>query len=166
MLQSKIRSVLLLIVLISVAATYISPANFSGEWTLNEEKSKFGEGSFGRFAAQTFKIRQEDTAIVIVRSGTTPNGDYSYEEKVPFDGKEVETTVFNGAKRKSTLKGLEDQKSFTLNSNIRFDRDGNTFEVTSSEVWKLSEDGRSIHIESSSNSQFGTMTRSLVYDKK
>lgn len=166
MFQIRNTSVLLLVVVVLMAAAFIAPANFSGEWTLNETKSKFGDESFGRLAAQTFKVKQEKDVITIGRSGSNPNGDYSYEEKLSFDGKEVETTVFNGAKRKSSVKWSADQKSFTLTSVTNFERDGNAFEIKGTEVWKLSDDGKSLQIESSSNSQFGTMTRSLVYDKK
>lgn len=164
---SYIGFALAVIFIASTAATVIAPANFSGEWSLNESKSNFGDGNFGRFAAATFKIKQEKSDITINRNGTTQNGDaYSWEEKLTYDGKETETEVFNGAKRKASLKWSDDKKTFTINATTKFDRDGNTFEITAVEVWKLSDDGKAITIESNSTSQFGTSVRTLVYDKK
>lgn len=158
---------LAVIFFVSTAATFIAPASFSGEWALNESKSNFGDGNFGRFAAATFTIKQEKSDITIARTGTTQNGDsYNWEEKLTYDGKESETEVYNGAKRKSTFKWSDDKKSFTVNATTKFDRDGNTFEITAVEVWKLSGDGKAMTIESSTTSQFGTNVRTLVYDKK
>lgn len=157
---------LVVMVLISTAATMMAPVNFSGEWTLNEGKSKFGDTQFGRMAASTLKVTQGDATIAITRIGTSPQGqDYNWEEKLTADGKETESTVYETAKRKSTMKWSKDKKSFTINAATKFERDGNTMEIITVEIWKLSDDGKTLTVDATSTSSFGTNVRSLVYDK-
>jgi hypothetical protein len=117
--------------------------------------------------ATTLKVKQEDAAVTIGRTGTIPNGEaYAWEEKLTVDGKEAETAVFGNGKRKATLKWSADNKSFTITSNTLVERDGTSMEISSTEVFKLSDDGKTLTVDANSSSSFGTFTRSLVYDKK
>lgn len=151
--------------LLLVAA--VAPANFSGDWTLNEQKSNFGNTTFGRMGAATLKVKQESQSITIARNGTTPDGEaYAWEEKLTSDGKETETTVFGNGKRKASIKWSDDKNTFTINSKTSLERDGNSIEITSTEVFKLLDAGKTLSMEVASTSSFGTFNRSLVYDRK
>lgn len=165
LLKHKNYLTLALAALIFIAAA--APADFSGVWTLNEQKSNFGDTSFGKFGATTLKVTQDKTSLTIARTGTTPEGDgYAWEEKLTADGKQSEIAVYGNGKRKSTLKWSDDKNSFTINSKTSLERNGMSIDITSTEVFKLSDGGKVLTIEVISNSSFGTMNRTLVYDKK
>lgn len=158
---------LVVITFICMAAAAVAIINFSGEWALNEQKSNLGEGNMGRMVAKKLKITQENATITISRTGTSRDGqETTWEEKLSFDGKEVESTAYGDAKRKSSSKWSDDGKSMTINATTLLERDGNQIEIKAVEIWKLSEDGKTITVDATSTSPRGTTTRSLVYDKK
>lgn len=165
LLKHKNYLTLVWVALIFVAAA--APTDFSGDWTLNEQKSNFGDTSFGKFGATTLKVKQDNTLVTIARTGTTPDGDsYAWEEKLSADGKESEIAVYGSGKRKSTMKWSDDKNSFTINSKTSLERNGMSIDITSTEVFKLSDGGKTLTMDVTSTSSFGTMNRRLVYDKK
>jgi hypothetical protein len=164
---SKFKNILFLGLAAVLFVAAVVAANFSGDWTLNESKSNFGDTQFGRQGATSMKVTQAGADITIAKTGKSFDGEsYNWEEKLAYNGKETETTIFNGAKRKASVKWADDKNSFTVTSKTVIDRDGNTFEISSTEVWKLSADGKTLTVEVNSTSSFGTATRTLVYDKK
>lgn len=137
--------------------------DFSGEWKLNESKSNLGQ--FGR-AAKTLKIEGNVESVAIQRVSTNQAGEeMTSSEKLTFDDKESESTVFGTAKKKSKAKWSDDGKKLTVKSTIAFERNGETMEIKTTEVWSLSDDGKTLTIESTSESARGTNSTKLVYDK-
>jgi hypothetical protein len=142
----------------------IANADFKGDWNFNEQKSKLAEGR--RMNAQKIKVGQEEDATVIERTLASQNGDNIVSsEKLTFDGKTAESTVFGTSKRKSTATWSADGQSMTINSTIAFERDGNTTEIKIVEIWKLTDSGKSLSIDYTTTSPRGTTTNTLVYDK-
>jgi hypothetical protein len=140
-------------------------ANFSGEWKLNEQKSTLGQYG-GRMAAKKLKLNGQTDSLSIQRTATSQDGnEVTMNERLTFDGKETESTLFTNSKKKSTAKWSDDGKSLNVNSTITLDRNGETIEIKVTETWKLADDGKALTIESTSNSSFGTNTMKLVYDK-
>jgi hypothetical protein len=154
------------VLMICTAATVNAQnANLSGEWNLNEGKSELGQFG-GRMAPKKLKIEGQADAISFERFSTNQNGEaVTTKDKLSFDGKETESTVWGNSKKKSTAKWAADGKSLNVNSTIMLDRNGEMTEIKVAEVWKLSDDGQSLTLESTSNSSFGTNTMKLVYDK-
>ena len=148
------------------SATMLFVVNFSGDWKLNESKSEIGQ--FGRGAARSIKVVSSDAnGIVIERTSTNQNGEAVVrKESLTFDGKEVESTGgFGNSKRKAKAKWSDDGNSMIIDAVTSFDRDGQTMEIKQKETWKLSADGNTLTIESSSSSSFGDNTQKLVYEK-
>jgi hypothetical protein len=154
-----------LFVLLTSMAVIADKPNFTGEWKLNEQKSDLGE--FGaRFAPKKLKINAQAEGMTVDRSSVNQNGEeVTYNEKLTFDGKETESTVFNSSKKKSAAKWSDDSQVLTVNSTILFDRNGETTEIKMTEVYKLTDNGQALSVESTSNSSFGTNAMKLVYDK-
>ena len=151
--------------LLTSAVVIAMNANFSGEWKLNEQKSDLGEYG-GRFAAKKLKIEGQTDAMNVERVSTSQSGEeVTMKEKLTFDGKETESTVFGSSKKKSTSKWSEDGQSLNVNSTILFDRNGEVTEIKLTEVYKLADNGQALSVESTSNSSFGTNTMKLIYDK-
>lgn len=152
-------------------------ANFSGEWKLNEAKSEIGRrASFcltdNIYAFKTMKIAGQadlltiDVAVAVASS--SPGGALiTRQEKLTFNRKKSEANLFASTKKKSTAKWSDDGQTMTVNSVIYFHiNDDETTEVKVTEVWKLINDGKSISLQSNSNSTtFGENAMKLVYDK-
>lgn len=112
------------------------------------------------------KVTQEGEGLAIERTSAGQNGDnIVYAEKLNFDGKPSESTVFGTSKKKSTVAWSADGQQMTVNSSIAFERDGNTTEITIIEVWKLLDGGKSLSVENTTTSPRGTSTNTFVYDK-
>jgi hypothetical protein len=141
-------------------------SNFSGTWTLNEAKSKFGDSQF-RMAAVTMVVKQEGNNFTSDR--TQPGfdgGEMKTTEKLTLDGKVCENTGMMDSKRKSTATWSADKKSLFIATTMAFDMGGQATEMKSSETWKLGENNATLLIETSFAAPDGEMKTSLVYDKK
>lgn len=159
----RILSLLSAPVLLLSFASLPDRANFSGEWKLNEGKSELGD--FGRFAARTIKIDQLPDAITVSRTAPSFNGDdVTTTETLSFDGKESETTVFGGAKKKSAAKWSDDSQSLSITYSIAFERNGQTSEFKGTETWTLTKEG-SFSLVTVSSSPRGESTTKAIYEK-
>lgn len=140
--------------------------NYSGNWSLNESKSELGD--FGsRFAPRKIKVDQKDEAITIAKTAPSFNGgDVTITETLTFDGKTTETTVFGSAKKKSTAKWSDDGQTLTVSYNIAFERNGETTEITGTEAWTISGDGKTLTLKTASASPQGEFSMKTVYDKE
>lgn len=155
-----------------IAATFLlsfttvaDKANFSGSWKLNEGKSELGE--FGRFVPRKIKAEQKDDAITVSKTSASFNGgeDVTTTETFTYDGKTTETTVFGGAKKKSTAKWSDDGKSLAISYSIDFERDGATMTITGTETWSLSDEGK-LTLNTKSVSPQGERSTKAVFDKE
>lgn len=166
-MKSKLAALLLAgLALVTTAATLIINADFKGEWSFNEGKSKLSEGRF-RMNAQTIKVSADGDALVIERTSATPNGETrTTTEKITTDGKSSESTVFGNSKKVSTAAWSASGEELTINSTTNFERDGNTFEIKSVEIWKLLDGGKALSLDVTTTSPRGETKNTFVYDKK
>lgn len=140
-----------------------SNTSFGGEWALNKNK---GNISQARFVSEKLNIVQTDNELSVDRIGTNQNGDaIKVTEKYTLDGKESVNKGSNNREKKSVVKWSEDGKSIIITSISVFERDGNTMEIKSVEIWKLSDEGNSLIIDSSSTSPRGERKNQFVYEK-
>ena len=146
-------------------AAIIHAVNFSGEWTLNKEKSEFGE--YGEnIAPRKITVNSADNSVTIERVSPTMTGEeYTTKETLTFDGKETSVVLFATNTKKSTAKWSADGQSLLVSSIINFDIQGQMTEIKVEEVWKLTPEGQLL-LQSTSNSSFGTLEMKLAYDKK
>lgn len=139
--------------------------NFSGNWALNESKSKFGDAQF-RMAASLLTVKQEGNNLAIDRTSSGPDGqEMKTTGKYTMDGKECENAGFMDSKTKSTVKWSADGKSITIASSTILNMNGDNMEMKATETWTLDGD-KILKIETSNTMPDGEMKTSLVYDKK
>jgi hypothetical protein len=163
--KNLLATLLFSLPVICSAALIIANANFQGEWTFNEGKSKLGEGRF-RMAAQSLKVTQDASGISIDRTSNSPQGQsFTSTDKLTFDGKEATGTAFGNSKKVSTTSWSSDGSALTIKSTISGERNGQTFELKTTEVWKLTDD-KTLSIDYTSESARGTTNQTFVYDKK
>ena len=164
-MQRIIRYILIATFLFSVAAfSGNKVVNFSGEWTLNEGKSKLGEGR--RWGVSTkVSINQNENQLTIKRTSPGRDGDERIrEETLTLDGKECKSTV-RDFPRISTATWSNDGKILTITSKMIFERNGNEFKINTTEVWNLKEKVKVLSIDYSSKSQRGERKSTRVYDR-
>jgi hypothetical protein len=140
--------------------------NFSGTWVLNESKSEMGQFG-GRGIARKIVVAQKADAVTFSKTATNFNNEEATtDETLTFDGKESETTVFGAAKKKSTLKWSADGSGFTVNYNIAFERNGQTFDLKGVETWSLGADGKTLLLQTTFTSPQGETITKVLYDKQ
>jgi len=155
-------------------------ANFSGEWKSKESISMGGNivccyNSGDRMLAQTMKIEEQETFLTIEVSSSFPGtAPVTSQEKLTFDGKASEINHGRERGKKSTVKLSADGQTMTVNSIVYLmvPTPSNTnvlkqMFVYVTEVWKLSNDGKSISVQANAKSSEwgGERSWKTVFDK-
>jgi hypothetical protein len=159
-------SVVLLIVYLMFCSFLVaqdSKVNFSGEWAFNQDKSETGSGGQGRgFGIATkLVVKQEANKITVERTGQGRDDEYTRTEEFTLDGKKNEVEGFGGRIRTVIAQWTDGGKTLTISSV----REGQSFQMTSTEVWSLLENGKVLSIASTRTSSRGERKAMLVYDK-
>lgn len=149
-----------------------SKANFSGKWAFNESKSDMGnapQGGGGQrpggFGGGDFTAAQETNLLTV--ETTRPNrdgGTTTVTSKYTLDGKESINSTGRG-ESKSVATWSADGKSLTIVTTRTFERDGQSMEMKTSEVWSLT-GPTTLSIVRTMNTPNGEMKTTLVYDKQ
>lgn len=163
--MKKCRIFLSVSLLILVSSVTFGQANFSGSWALNESKSNFGESQF-RMASNTLTITQDANTFSIEKSFRGQDGEErKFTEKYTLDGKQSINPMFNSEK-KSTATWSADKKALTVASVMVFEFNGESSEIKTTEVYKLSEGDKLMTIDTQSVSSRGERKTTAAYDKK
>jgi|SRR6478609_2761677 len=159
-----IVSTLTLVIFISTAASWFKP-DFSGEWALDQSKSNLGE--YGAMMAPgKLSVKAEGEVITVVRYSSSPMGESVTTDKITLDGKESASTGgMQGSSRVITSKLSDDQNTMTVTGVTKLSFDGNAFEITTTETWSISADGKTLTVDSNSSTPMGNNTIKQVYNK-
>jgi hypothetical protein len=147
-----------------------SKANFSGKWVFNESKSNMGEAPQGGgqsrgFGGGDFTAAQETNLLTV--ESTRPNrdgGTTTSTSKYTLDGKESINSTGRGDS-KSVATWSADGKSLTIVTTRTFERDGQSTEMKTTEVWSLT-DAKTLSIVQTMNTPNGERKTTRVYDKQ
>jgi len=141
--------------------------NFTGEWTLDREKSDLGEpgqggrGGRGRgMGLGSFSITHEGNSLVLKRKVEFQGEERTFESRHSTDGKESVNEGFRGSTVSSKTR-WEGPKLVT--ESVMETPNG---QRETKEVRSLSADGKAMTVEIISKGGFGEGTRKLVYTKK
>ena len=153
---------------------------FSGEWKSKEPISIGGnilcsyvEGD--RMNSKTMKIMEEPNFLTIENPNPHPEAKYTTSrEKLIIDGKESQINHGQGNEKKFTVKLSTDGQTMTINSIVYFIT-ATPYKINVkkkaftnvTEVWKLSNDGKRITVQSIAKSNIWDGERSweTVFDK-
>jgi len=177
-LQIALSAMIILAFLAMPFSTYAQAGkvNFSGNWTLNAEKSQMGQGQgqppqgagqgqgqrMGGFGGGPLTVKQEANLLTQVRTRTGQDGTATTTEtKVTLDGKETVNTTQRG-ESKLTANWSPDGKSLTIVTKSSF----GDMEMVTTAVWSLT-DANTLAIKTTRKNQNGEdVTTTMVYDKK
>jgi len=145
-------------------------ANFVGKWKLNKPKSDFtgsfpvcifGEGD--RMFSNTMTIAGNKDVLAIHVTSSSPEWEpVKKVEKLIFDGKERESTIFGRPREESNASWTDDGQTMVVTSLKSFYTKGKEPDVKVTEVWELINGGKSMSVLV--NLRKGEM-RKLVYDR-
>ncbi|HZY24621.1 MAG TPA: hypothetical protein VFE71_02240 [Bacteroidales bacterium] len=165
------------LVAITIMVTVIVPVtltaqsgktNFSGNWTLNSEKSTLPQGGQGggmRMGGGNFVATMENNMLTVVRTRTGQDGQSTTSTmKYTLDGKESVNTSPRGDS-KSVATWSPDGKSLTIETSRTMEMNGESNTMKSSEVWKLT-DEKTLTVSSTRQGPNGEVKANMVYDKK
>jgi hypothetical protein len=138
--------------------------DFSGTWSFNATKSNLGEGQ-GFRPATTVTVTTEGINLTVARVRTNQNGEaVTTTEKFTLDGKESVNTSQRGPS-KAVVTWSADGKILTFVITRSFERDGQTTEFKSSEIWTLT-DANTLSLTTVFNMQGEERKTTYFYDKK
>jgi mannan endo-1,4-beta-mannosidase len=141
------------------------PADFSGEWVLNEDKSTLGNNGAGNLPYK-LKISQDDNAIAAQKSFIEEwMDDRVTDEKMMLNGEESKSEFF-GAPRITTAGLSADRDTLLIKSKVTFNRGGQTSQLNTTEVWSLQNRGRELSIVQTAVAPQGERKIVLIYERK
>jgi hypothetical protein len=142
--------------------------NFSGNWTMNADKSTMPDGGQGggpRMGGGNLVVTQAANALTVERTRTGRDGQpVTTTMKYTLDGKECVNSSPRG-ESKSTATWSADGKSLTISTNMKMDFNGEAREMKSSEVWTLT-DAKTLSVTSTRTGRNGDVKMTIIYDKK
>ena len=153
---------------------------FSGEWK-SKEPISLGGNIFcsyvesDRMNSKTMKIVEEPNFITIENPNSHPEAKYTTSrEKLIINGKESQINHGQGNEKKFTVRLSADGQTMTINSIVYFIT-ATPYKINVkkkaftnvTEVWKLSNDGKSITVQANAKSNIWDGERSwkTVFDK-
>ncbi len=147
--------VLASLALLLCAALAQAKPDFTGDWKLDAAKSDFGQMPAPQSMVQ--KVTHSEPNLKVVSTQVSSRGEFTSERNYTTDGKECVNKMRN-TEVKSTLKW--DGDTLVINSKFSFQDN----EITTTERWSLSGDGKVLTVKShfSSPQGEGDSTRVLV----
>ena len=160
--MKKLTMAFALLCLISVAALASLPAalpNFAGTWTVDKDKSKDVPQMMANITE--IVVKQDDKQLTVkVGAG----------DEVPYnlDGSKAKVQLTMGRFPGEATVYLEkkDDGKVVLHSEREINVQGNAFTIKSTEVWELTDGGKSLTTKRTVESPRGTMDFTLVFNKK
>ena len=155
-----VRFLLILLFMLSVSGLHAqSPTDFSGQWTFDISKSKPGEGGTFGSSDITHNISQDLSSItieeIIGKEGVP------IVDKFDLDGKETIEKKDYGTTKKSAV-WSQDKKTLTLTTIMTIDGK----DYRSDDLYKLSDNGLVLTVQSVSKIPTGESTTVWVYNRK
>ncbi|HRZ98181.1 MAG TPA: hypothetical protein P5084_11545 [Paludibacter sp.] len=151
------KKIILIFAAVMLVNLAFAQTNFSGSWSLNNEKSKLGERTF---APKEIVMVQGENALSIESHTVWQDQEMTNTDKLTLDGKECVNMGMMDTEKKSVATWSEDKTSLKVATKIDFQ--GQTITIT--DVYKL-ENGVLV-VQSNSSSSFGDMSETRAYDKK
>jgi hypothetical protein len=152
----KLFGLILLALALGLAQAQAKP-NFSGTWKMNAAKSEFGP--MPAPDSRTDKISHADPSLKDTVTQSGQQGEMTSDLSYSTDGKETTNTI-RGNEFKSTVKWDGDE--LVIDNKGSF----NGQDVTLSDRWSLSEDGKTITIKRHAVSPMGEMDQKILLEKQ
>ncbi|MCB1023945.1 MAG: hypothetical protein KDB79_06140 [Acidobacteria bacterium] len=166
---------LLLFVAFTISAQ--TTPDYSGDWTLDKDKSELGERS--RVKSMTMNVSQTDKTLTYERKaereaapegggggrgmggGRGPGGDQS-AMTFSLDGKETKAETGRG---EAKLKAKAESGKLELTTERSFEGPMGSISIKTVETWELSSDGKTLIVSSETKTPRGDQSQKMVFTK-
>jgi len=177
-----------------VACAAAAPTNFAGTWTLDKTKSQLPQmmANLDSYTLTVTQDAQQLTTDIKIKRNENPEGTgggapgaggppgggpgggrhggmgMMGPQNVTYKLDGSETTLDTGGRGTATVKAewQDGGKSLKLTTKRTLNFQGNDVTVTTTELWSLSGDGKTLTIQRTSESPRGTQTATLVFNKQ
>jgi hypothetical protein len=120
--------------------------DFSGNWSLNSDKSSMGTTGY-RWAASKLMVEQAANRLSIKRFIQKPDGQgMAFIDTLALDGKDCDNSI---ADSKKFVRGewAKDSSSLIITMKTAYVRKGESREIITTEIWKLADKGKKLSID-------------------
>jgi mannan endo-1,4-beta-mannosidase len=143
------------------------PADFTGEWVLNEYESTIGTNELANTPYKLSIIQKENELTIASVSKVEWADDEVTKQILALDGTENKSTVFNNSPRIQVASWSSGKDTLTIDSKVTTNFGGNSRERKSKEVWSFQRRGKQLVIARTADSfRGGSSSSSMVYDRK
>ena len=143
----------------------LAPADFSGTWVLNEEKSTLGRMGAGMVPARLEVLHREKTLTVRTTRVVEFADDQVTDEKLILDGTESKSEYMNSP-RVTTARVSEDGARVVTESVVAFAWGPAGSKMTTTDTWQLLDGGKTLSLQRTANSFRGEQHLTLIFDKR
>lgn len=155
------RRIVLGVLMMMAAAMAADKPDFTGTWKLDAAKSDFGQMPAPEKMERV--IDHKDPSIKIKTTQSTPNGDRTTDTAYTLDGKEQKQESPRGVimytpKWEGSIVVIDSKRTMNVQ--------GQTVEITGVERWSLSEDGKTMTVDSKMVAPMGELTMKAVFAKQ
>jgi hypothetical protein len=161
----KKRTILIAIVLLLIlpAQSILSQkADFSGQWTLNKEKSVLTDN---QLFLSKITIHLKSDSLLTTRVYENGNGEeYPFEENLSLDGKDCKIVIYD-MPRTSKATHSDNDGSISISSTTTFTGNGGSEDMTAKENWNVDSEGKVLTLEFT-NTMSGNETTGKYYYTK
>ena len=145
--------------------TLNKPADFTGEWLFNEDKSVLDNSGTGNLPYK-LKVAQDENIINIKKMFMEEwEDDRITEEQLGLNG-DVSKSEFFGSPRTTSANLAAGHDTLNIKSNVTFNHNGQTTQMNTSEAWSLQNNGKVLSIIQISVSPAGEKKLTLVFDRQ
>ncbi len=142
--------------------------DFSGSWKLKDSSGGPGEmqGLLTNIAPQQMNVSRDgdEMAVEKITSVGSTGERRTTNEKYDLKGGVTNNPISNNPRR-STVRWSPDNERMTIRSDMSIDMQGLFFDITQTEVWSLSDDGKTLRIEMTMSTSMGDMSFNFTYEK-
>jgi len=141
------------------------PADFSGSWVLDEDKSEFGRMGAG-FAPARLEVLQNGNELSIRTTRIVESADDQVtEEKLTLGGAESDS-VFMNSPRVTTARLSEARDAVLVESIVTFTRGQTVSKMTTKDTWRLLDGGRHLSIQRFISGFRGEQNLTMIFDRR
>jgi hypothetical protein len=136
--------------------------DFSGEWKLSSPKSDFGP--MPGFEKWDLAVTHKDPSLKVKSTMSNPQmGERTTDSEYSTTGEE---TVTGEGAAASTVSARWDGATLLVKSVRKVNMQGEQVEISSQEKWSLSEDGKTLTVDTLIQSPMGELQMKRVMDKQ
>ena len=140
------------------------PADFSGDWLFDEDRSTLGNAGTGN-VSDRIRIIQTERDLTLARTYIQEDSDDRIATDVYSFEKQLQTETGNFT-RVTSAKRSENMDTVFLNTTMTVKRGARTTQSAITEIWYLSDNMRTLFIDQVSATFMGKSSVRLVYDKE